>query len=659
MALTLRSASPSVAPRFGGLASLTPEDIASPAGSAADGANAAAAVPSGASLAGTPRSSGPAGYPPPAPPGRSSRRRNGTTAESPSSASASPAAAVAAKATTLTAGRGRCSRRAASSGVSEEGDAASDDDDAAGGASDDGGDSCADADVASREPGSAIVAAAEASAPAPAAVKLPPVLPSTRGARSSSCPAGRGNVGASGSGAAAMGRGIRLELVLTAQFDGAQVDVELTEGETIAAQSFPLTVDRGEALRVGFLGARRIAGVLRVRGAPEIPFGAGGGGGSGASGGNFVAQAERHRTTAVDAGELDADSGLAVKGEGVAVEASITAGAQAELAVLIRKAKKKELTRIAQRRSLLKAMESQKYSSLLAQITKAKMRKVEAALIDQASLLLKSIKPAETAFLSHSQLKKAMRWKLVTTQVTPESVTDPCSASSECPCNAGFAQAGEVCTVSMGMAAEALQGVVPQGADYDKWFFKALVRAAQAVPEGCVWKSGGKFLLTNEERNQSANAIVGVLERDAAAGADAAAGMRALIEYTEKEFKYRVTAVQLNFHPNEKSSHKQHRDIYGAGQKGGMNCTCSFMKCTGTVCYSFGSSRKVMCETMTDNRSKYAACGDGCTGCRTYKWMHSGSAMFFNDKWNNNHTHGVPLLDEPTGPRISVALLCA
>ncbi|CAE7175910.1 unnamed protein product, partial [Symbiodinium pilosum] len=116
-------------------------------------------------------------------------------------------------------------------------------------------------------------------------------------------------------------------------------------------------------------------------------------------------------------------------------------------------------------------------------------------------------------------------------------------------------------------------------------------------------------------------------------------GIRALVSHTEQEYGYRVTAIQLNFHPNHKSSHKQHRDIYGAGQKGGINCTCSFMKCTGTVCYSVGSSRQVLCETITDSRSKYETCGEECTGRKSYKWMHSGSAMHFNAPWNNNHTH--------------------
>ena len=131
-----------------------------------------------------------------------------------------------------------------------------------------------------------------------------------------------------------------------------------------------------------------------------------------------------------------------------------------------------------------------------------------------------------------------------------------------------------------------------------------------------------------------------MLERDNQES-EAGKGIRALVAHTEQLYGYRVTAIQLNFHPNQKSSHKQHRDIYGAGQKGGINCTCSFMKCTGTVCFSLGSSRQVLCETITDSRSKYEPCGEDCCGMKTFKWMHSGSAMHFNAPWNNNHTHGA------------------
>jgi hypothetical protein len=361
------------------------------------------------------------------------------------------------------------------------------------------------------------------------------------------------------------------------------------------------------------------------------------------------------RGSALHCPELKAASGTSVDGDGWVVRGEVT-GEQA-IAVEVRAAKKKELTRVQQERALLNAMEKQKYSSLLAQITKSKIRKVHADVIDKAQQLLKSIQRADGTFLTHGFLKKKMKWKLKTTPDDDSVVQVPCEASDDCPCNQPNAQEGEVLTVTYGGVDEALSqaGLVESNAD--EWLFKQLVRAAQAAPEGCVWKSGGKFILSNEERNQSANAIVALLERDP--DCKGGAGIRALVEYTEREYNARVTAVQLNFHPNEKSSHKQHRDIYGAGQKGGINCTCSFMKCIGTVCYSLGSSRQILTESISDERSKYEACGESCTGCKTYTWLHSGSAMYFNGKWNRNHTHGIPPCDIPSGPRISIALLLA
>jgi hypothetical protein len=363
--------------------------------------------------------------------------------------------------------------------------------------------------------------------------------------------------------------------------------------------------------------------------------------------------ADKTRGSATHCTELKPGAGTKVCGEGWVCEAQVLSEA---VAVNVRAAKNKELMRIQQEQALALAMEKQKYSTLLAQITKSKMRKVQANLIEQASRVLKSITPAEGSFMNHVELKKKMKWKKVTSVSAGDSII-PCEASDDCPCNAPHAVEGEVLEITGGHIDAALEGIAPAGVAVDEWLFKQMVKSAMAAPEGCVWKSGGKFLLTNEERNQSANAIVNLLERDPNSMAGLA--VRQLVNYTEREWKARVTAVQLNFHPNQKSSHKNHRDIYGAGQKGGINCTCSFMKCIGTVCYSLGSSRQILCETITDTRSKYSACGDGCTGCKTYKYMHSGSAMFFNGKWNNNHTHGVPPTDVPAGPRISIALLLA
>jgi hypothetical protein len=371
--------------------------------------------------------------------------------------------------------------------------------------------------------------------------------------------------------------------------------------------------------------------------------------------GAYILEPGRLRGSALHCSELKAAAGTAVDGEGWVVRGEVVA--EQAIAVELRAAKKKELTRVQQERALVSAMENQKYSHLLAQITKSKMRKVHADVIDKAQQLLKSIGPSDGTFLTHSFLKKKMKWKLVTTPDDDSVVQVPCEASDDCPCNQPNAQEGEVLTITYGGVDEALSqaGLVESNAD--EWLFKQLVKAAQSAPEGCVWKSGGKFILSNEERNQSANAIVALLERDP--DSKGGAGIRAIVDYTEREYNARVTAVQLNFHPNEKSSHKQHRDIYGAGQKGGINCTCSFMKAIGTVCYSLGSSRQILTESITDERSKYDACCDSCTACKTYTWLHSGSAMYFNGKWNRNHTHGIPPCDQPSGPRISIALLLA
>lgn len=496
-----------------------------------------------------------------------------------------------------------------------------------------------------------------------------------------------------------------VSLRVMARFHGVEVDVALTEGEVVngLGRGFPL---RPSAETAAMADIRSHAGGIRgdiiVKGVPPIPFGVqvlptqassstvSPCGSSGTSSTtsltslfkrripsttnladriNFVGAEHRQKTVVAsidrssDGEELlgtASSSRRGVGGEGIVVEVAMVSAdaASVEITMTVRKARKKELARLAQEEILVSAMEKRRYGALLAQITKSRRKRVESALIDQAGALLRSITLPDSQFLTHKDLSKMMKWrKATTTNGTVE--VEPCLLSAGCPCNAGDAEPGESCTVVDNVVQDALQDVVPpKGGPADRWLFQALVKAAQIAPEGCVWKSGGKFLFTNEERNQSPNAIVAVLERDNKES-EAARGIRALIDYTEREYNFRVTAVQLNLHPDQGSFHKQHRDIYGAGFKGGINCTCTFAKCTGTVCYSLGSSRQVLCETMLDTRSRYVACGDSCEGCKTYRWVHSGSAMYFNDPWNNNHSHGVPHLEEPCGPRISIALLCA
>ncbi|CAJ1349118.1 unnamed protein product [Effrenium voratum] len=444
----------------------------------------------------------------------------------------------------------------------------------------------------------------------------------------------------------------QLAITVTTEVEDVELAVELAEGEAQDEGGFPAPLPCGVATTRRFCG-KDVLGRLCVAGVPPVPFGV-----QVEAGRSFVATEVRRRTLALGAEELGLGSGMGATGRGTAVDMSISEGPQAVLTVNIRRAKKKELTKLAQQQALQTAMERGRYSSLLAQIARAKTRKVEAAMIEQANRVLKTLQPKEGSFMTHKELAHLMKWRRVTCPDGAAEASVPCELDEACPCNAGSAQPGELCLVMNDAVAVALKDVAPSHMPADQWLFKALVQAALHAPEGCVWKSGGKFLLSNEERNQSANAIVGVLERNNTES-EAGKGVRALVSFTEQEYGYRVTAVQLNFHPNHKSSHKQHRDIYGAGQKGGINCTCSFMKCTGTVCYSLGSSRQVLCETITDARSKYQTCGEECQGMKTYKWMHSGSAMHFNAPWNNNHTHGIPPLDEPCGPRISIALLCA
>jgi len=455
----------------------------------------------------------------------------------------------------------------------------------------------------------------------------------------------------------------RLTVQACSSVDGVSIQVELTSGDEVRPFSAePLPKDA--LVAAVFSSGGSISGFLHIGPLAPIPFGiqvlqeAKGFAPAGVW--NFVSSEHRQRTVAAAAEEtLQASTGTSVQGEGVVAEVVVSDGLQADMSISIRAAKKKELTKLAQEQALQSAMERQNYSSLLAQIARSKMRKVESAQIENAERLLRSLKLPEGKFLAHTQLRKFMKWKSVTGPCDDASdIVLACSGGSMCPCNSGQAQDGEVCSIVGGAVNRALEGVAPASTATDEWLFKALVQAALAAPEGCVWKSGGKFILSNEERNQSPTAIVGLLERGNSQS-DAGKALRALIAFTEQEYKFRVTAVQLNFHPNETSSHKQHRDIYGAGQKGGINCTCSFMKCQGTVCYSLGSSRRVLCETLTDKSSKYQACGEDCQGCKKYKYLHSGTAMFFNDKWNISHSHGIPKADSVCGPRISVALLCA
>eukprot|EP00930_Biecheleria_cincta_P089400 TRINITY_DN7869_c0_g3_i2.p1 TRINITY_DN7869_c0_g3~~TRINITY_DN7869_c0_g3_i2.p1 ORF type:complete len:540 (-),score=99.42 TRINITY_DN7869_c0_g3_i2:207-1826(-) len=376
-------------------------------------------------------------------------------------------------------------------------------------------------------------------------------LPSINASRAASL----GAAGRRSSSSSAVSRS-QLAITVTTELEGIEFDVHLTEGELERrSEGFPATLPKGSTT-VTYRSSNSLVGEVRVENVPPVPFGVQvEGAKSAAPGGriNWVSTELRQRTLVAGAGQLELGSGMGARGEGTAVDVTISDGYNATMTVVIRRAKKKELTKLAQEQALVSAMERGRYSSLLAQISRSKMRKVPAALIEQANRLLKSIQPADGTFLTHNELSKLMRWKRVTCPAGgTEDRVETCSGSEDCPCNAGQAQAGETCDVLGGSVHEALDGVAPSEVPADMWLFKALVKAALTAPEGCVWKSGGKFLLSNEERNQSPTAIVNVLERDNQES-DAGKGIRALVAYTEREYGFRVTAIQLNFHPNQKS----------------------------------------------------------------------------------------------------------
>merc|ERR1719229_1817887 len=87
-----------------------------------------------------------------------------------------------------------------------------------------------------------------------------------------------------------------------------------------------------------------------------------------------------------------------------------------------------------------------------------------------------------------------------------------------------------------------------------------------------------------------------------------------MVKYSEQRYVGYVTSIQVNFHPHGGTYHAQHRDIYSAKQRAGPNCTCSFRRCVGTVCYTVGSSRACLLETVTDDLSSIQPCCESCEG---------------------------------------------
>lgn len=324
------------------------------------------------------------------------------------------------------------------------------------------------------------------------------------------------------------------------------------------------------------------------------------------------------------------------------------------LQVTLRPATELELKRCLQLQALRDAEADGDYDTLHAQITKAKQAGVEWEHLERAEEALRELRRQGRHVADGADkdtLRLTMVWDNITTRPEETGDEEPCQEET-CPCNVHI-NCGEVLEVVTGAVQECLQELC--GPEGDRALFEELAASALAVEEGSVWKAGGKFIFSAFDRNQSVIALTRMLHKH---GRERCSKMlMALVSYSESKYEGYVTAIQINFHPHGGTFHEQHRDIYSAKQRAGPNCTCSFKKCVGTVCYTVGSSRYILMETMTDEQSAITPCGADCQGRKERRWLHSGDAMYFNESWNANHTHGIPIMQEESGPRISIAFL--
>lgn len=391
-------------------------------------------------------------------------------------------------------------------------------------------------------------------------------------------------------------------------------------------------------------------GVVEVAGFQEtIPFAVAASGGSVIS----VGSKGRQKQTVLQSTNWDWRNAAEKPTEGRAVDVEFVGS---ELEIHVRAQTVMELKRCCQMQALHEAMKDQDYDTLRAQVTKARMASVDMDQIALGEARLKELKDLGlhvSEGCDKASIREKMDWARVTSKIGDEGTNKECNVSANCPCNVRE-NPGEILEVKDGVMQKIMEKFGPNG---DQLLFESLVDAALAVEEGCIWKSGGKFIFSEFNRNQSCVALERMLLKYEKHKCNEM--MKHLHEYTEKQYNGYVTAIQVNIHPECGTYHDQHRDIYSNKQSAGPNCTCQFQECIGTVCYTLGSSRKAKLETMTDTMSNICPCGENCQGRVEHVWLHSGSSMYFNVEWNKNHTHGIPPCDYGCGPRISLAFLLA
>jgi len=396
-------------------------------------------------------------------------------------------------------------------------------------------------------------------------------------------------------------------------------------------------------------------GSLRIEDFDPVPFAVA----HNDQGSNFVYSKGKWRFTALSAPKWNWRTQGEKPTEGKAADLEVIGSKSVDnvpqIKVHLRPATETELRRCLQYQALRDAQEDADYDMLLAQVTKSKTAGVDREHIEFAEERLREMRKQGMHVnegCNKENLRELMQWGKVT---RCESTVDnePCKAMPDCPCNEEV-NCGEVLQIVPNAVQQCLREFGPEG---DRELFDELSGSASAVEEGSVWKAGGKLIFSAFDRNQSVQALTRMLNN---AGRTRCVRMlMQMVKYSETEYGGYVTAIQINFHLTGESFHAQHRDIYSAKQRAGPSCTCTFKKCVGTVCYTVGSSRQCLLETMTDTFSAIKPCGADCTGRRERRWLHSGDAMYFNEAWNANHTHGIPAMEngQDTGPRISVAFL--
>eukprot|EP00933_Yihiella_yeosuensis_P004412 TRINITY_DN10877_c0_g1_i1.p1 TRINITY_DN10877_c0_g1~~TRINITY_DN10877_c0_g1_i1.p1 ORF type:complete len:520 (-),score=83.80 TRINITY_DN10877_c0_g1_i1:1756-3315(-) len=447
---------------------------------------------------------------------------------------------------------------------------------------------------------------------------------------------------------------LKVNVTVSNAFD-ARVSVSL-EGAKPQGRGLPSICSAGSTASATYFGpplliAGGAKGSIEIDGFLEaVPFFIG----QGSQNSCWVKAKGRFKFVALQAPSWDWKNNGEKPTEGKAADVELSG---IDLSIQVRCMSAMELKRTLQLQALQEAAEGEDYDSLRAQVTKARMASVEMDHIAKGEARLKELQSKGLHVnegCDKDTLRELMSASRVTSKVGAPNVNKPCTVSPDCPCNVEV-NPGEVLEFIEDDVQNCLQKDF--GSDADKDLYQGLVEAALAVEEGCVWKAGGKLIFSEFNRNQSVIALTRMLVKY---GKQRTADMiQKLVVYTESRFGGFVTAIQVNFHPHPGTYHDQHRDIYSQKQSAGPNCTCQFQECSGTICYSLGSSRLVQMDTMTDDLSSIRCCSDNCEGRRELRWLHSGASMYFNGDWNNNHTHGIPPSEEECGPRMSLAFLLA